>query len=166
MKLVTARLELVLLDPAARDAWFDGDAARLEALTGARTTGKGDVPALFSDHAAQVRSMPGLGPWLFVLRDTREPVGAGGVAEPDDKGAAMIGYAVLPRHEKKGYATEAARALCDWALDRAGTKTIVGTVPPGNAGSVRVLEKLGFHATGRTMDDEVGEVLVFERFGA
>ena len=83
-RLLTPRLELVQLDFAAIDAWVARDAGRLEKLTGARFPEPVDAPPLFDADLPRIRdSLAGgrtAGPWLFVLRDTREPVGAGGTA--------------------------------------------------------------------------------------
>ena len=54
-----------------------------------------------------------------------------------------IGYAFLPRFWSKGYAVEAAQAAKEYAKNVIGLSRIVAIVDPENAGSVRVLEKIG-----------------------
>ena len=54
-----------------------------------------------------------------------------------------IGYAYLPRYWSKGYAIEAALAMKDHARDAIGLKRLVAVVDPQNAGSIRLVEKLG-----------------------
>ena len=55
--------------------------------------------------------------WVVVRKDTREAVGSVGFGGgPDTEGAVMIGYATYPNVEGRGYATEAAGALVEWAL--------------------------------------------------
>jgi [ribosomal protein S5]-alanine N-acetyltransferase len=80
---------------------------------------------------------------------------------PEDVGRAEIGYTVLAAHRDRGYATEAARALIDYAATNK-VATVFATVAPGNAASLRVVEKLGFTQTGIQMDEIDGEELVFE----
>jgi RimJ/RimL family protein N-acetyltransferase len=66
----------------------------------------------------------------------------------DETGAlAMIGYTLAPRHQSKGYATEAVAALLDW-LTAHGVHRIAATLDPGNLASARVLERCGFRYTG------------------
>ena len=43
----------------------------------------------------------------------------------------------------RGYATEAAAAAMDWAVDLLGSTDIIQTISPENIGSQRVASKLG-----------------------
>jgi len=80
---------------------------------------------------------------------------------PGDVGRAEIGYTILPPHRRRGYATEAAKGLIDWA--RAQGETVVfASVSPDNAASLAVVEKLGFRQTGVQIDEVDGEEGVFE----
>jgi RimJ/RimL family protein N-acetyltransferase len=54
-----------------------------------------------------------------------------------------IGYAYLPKYWSKGYAFEAALAMKQYAREVIGLKRMVAVVDPQNAGSIRLLEKLG-----------------------
>jgi [ribosomal protein S5]-alanine N-acetyltransferase len=49
----------------------------------------------------------------------------------------------------RGYATEAARACLDAAFTDLGLDEVIAIVAPGNAASVRVLEKIGMRAAGK-----------------
>lgn len=51
----------------------------------------------------------------------------------------------LPR--RKGIASEALRAVCEYAFNQTGVKAINAYVLADNVGSVRVLEKAGFVRT-------------------
>jgi len=46
-------------------------------------------------------------------------------------------------HEGRGYATEAALALRDWAFSTLKLPSLVSYIAPGNAASVAVAERLG-----------------------
>jgi ribosomal-protein-alanine N-acetyltransferase len=61
---------------------------------------------------------------------------------------AEIGYAVDYRHQGKGFATEAAEALLDFAFDELGLHRVEATYMPSNRASARVLDKLGFTPEG------------------
>jgi len=165
-RLLTARLELVQLDFAAIDAWVARDAGRLEELTGARFPQPVDAPPLFDADLPRIRdSLAGgrtAGPWLFVLRDTREPVGAGGTAAMGD-GTLFLGYSVWPKHQRRGYASEAVLALCAHGMAQPGVKRIRATIPAGHVASERVSERAGLKRVGKEFDPDVGDVGIFER---
>ncbi len=60
-----------------------------------------------------------------------------------------IGWAVHPEEWGKGYATEAARYVMDWAFHQFNLHRIVAYCHANNVASVRVMEKLGMHRDGR-----------------
>ena len=72
-----------------------------------------------------------------------------------------IGYTFSAQHWGKGYATEAVRALCQYAFTQNIDKTIVAVTFPENIASIRVLEKSGFAKTGE-IDGLDFEFLSFE----
>jgi RimJ/RimL family protein N-acetyltransferase len=59
-----------------------------------------------------------------------------------------IGFATLPIFCGKGYASEAAELLLDYARQEFGLKDVFGFSNPGNMASRRVLEKCGFEFRG------------------
>jgi RimJ/RimL family protein N-acetyltransferase len=61
-------------------------------------------------------------------------------------------YFVLPEHQGKGYATEAARLLTGFAFDDLNARKVAATVVDGNSASERVLEKLSFQQEGQRRD--------------
>ena len=165
-RLHTSRLTLVQLDLASIEAWIARDGARLEELTSARFAEPVDAPPLFEGDLPRIRDELARGagesaPWLFVLRETREPVGAGGTA-PAGKGVLFLGYSVWSRHQRRGYATEAVGALCAEALARPGIDRVRATIPVGHLVSERVVAAAGFRRVGKDFDPDAGEVGVFE----
>lgn len=60
---------------------------------------------------------------------------------------ADIGYVIIPQAQGKGIASEAVRAVCDYAFQHAGVTAINAYVLADNKGSVRILEKTGFVRT-------------------
>ncbi|HTD29047.1 MAG TPA: GNAT family protein [Xanthomonadaceae bacterium] len=74
-------------------------------------------------------------------------VGGGGFLGPPQDGQVGIGYSVLPQFQGKGYATEIAGALVQWARQQAVLR-IVAETEWANPASVRVLTRLGFAETG------------------
>lgn len=83
-----------------------------------------------------------LGVWAVELRDSGEFVGWFMVrrtqfAEPE------LGFMIVRKHWRAGYATEAARALSRHVLTELG-HGLVARVDAANTPSIHVLEKLGF----------------------
>ncbi len=91
--------------------------------------------------------------WLKKEASPEKPtlIGGGGfLEEPDATGTVEIGYSVLPQYRRLGYAAEGTRGLITWAMAHDEVKRIVAETEPGNAGSMRVLAKLGFSPSGET----------------
>lgn len=85
----------------------------------------------------------GFGLYLVELKETGEAIGMCGLIKRDTLDDVDIGYAFLPTFWSKGYAVEAALAMKQYARDIAGLQRIVAITDPQNAGSIRVLEKIG-----------------------
>jgi RimJ/RimL family protein N-acetyltransferase len=82
---------------------------------------------------------------------------------PDDDGVVEIAYGIVPAYQGQGYATEAASALVEFAMERVEVRTIrAHTLPDGNA-SMRVLVKTGFQLVGKVVDEDDGVVCRWER---
>ncbi|MFC4099102.1 GNAT family N-acetyltransferase [Paenibacillus xanthanilyticus] len=60
----------------------------------------------------------------------------------------MIGYSLDQLHNGKGYMTEAVEQVVRYAFEELKLHRITGEVSPRNPGSIRVLEKAGFHKEG------------------
>jgi RimJ/RimL family protein N-acetyltransferase len=77
-----------------------------------------------------------------------------------DYSSASMGYCFDDATWGHGYATEAARALLQWAFDALGMNRVQAETDTRNAASARVLEKLGFVREGTLREDCVvnGEV--------
>jgi [ribosomal protein S5]-alanine N-acetyltransferase len=74
-----------------------------------------------------------------------------------------IAYGIAPSYEGHGYATEAAKALVAFALERVDVTSIRAHTKPENNASGRVLSKSGFHQVGEVEDPEDGPVWRWER---
>lgn len=62
--------------------------------------------------------------------------------------SAMIGYDLDEKNNGKGYTTEAVKLVVDFAFHTLHLHRIEAGVMPHNIGSIRVLEKAGFHKEG------------------
>ncbi|GAA4889142.1 GNAT family N-acetyltransferase [Streptomyces coeruleoprunus] len=94
---------------------------------------------------------PGWGTYAIVRTSDRRAIGGIGFhAAPDADGRAEIGYDLVESARGDGYATEALRALADWAFTHPHVTVLTATVDLGNAPSHGVLTRAGFTATGTT----------------
>ncbi len=144
--LRTERLVLRELDEA--DAPFivalltDPDFVRHIGDRGVRT--EADVPAYLARGPAGSYARHGFGLWAVTRKEDGVAIGMCGLVKRDGLDDVDLGYAFLPAGRGRGYAAEAARAVCDHAFRVVGLPRLVAIVSPGNAASVRVLEGAGF----------------------
>lgn len=107
-------------------------------------------------------------PWIhgFTLIDRAngDTVGRCGFkGPPGTDGVVEIAYGMAPEHQGKGYATEAAAALTDYAFSQREVRVVrAHTLPEINA-STRVLTKCGFRRVGEVIDPEDGLVWRWEK---
>ena|SRR5207244_11660779 len=112
-----------------------------------------------SDFLKSIESAREPDPWWFGFGITHKNDNllagmCGFTAPPDSGGVAEIGYGIAPSYQGKGYASEAAAALVDFASRDPRVGTIrAHTLAETNA-STRVLEKCGFKKIGETVDPE------------
>jgi ribosomal-protein-alanine N-acetyltransferase len=116
----------------------------------------------------RLQQSSGSDPWphgFFVVeRETRTAIGmAAFKGPPDPAGLVEIAYAIVPAYEGRGYATEAARALVEFAFASDQVRVVrAHTLPVSNA-STRVLQKCGFYHAEDVVDPKDGPVWRWER---
>ena len=96
------------------------------------------------------------------LKRTKDLVGHVGLSPLG--GDVEVGYAVEQSQQRKGIATEAVHAMCDWAAVKFPGTSLLAITVQENVASQRVLLRAGFkHSGERTMDFQGAErtVLVF-----
>ncbi|MEP6574315.1 MAG: GNAT family N-acetyltransferase [Gemmatimonadota bacterium] len=165
----TERLSLRVFLPEAIDALLSGNEERLATLSGVRFPTPLRPPPLMEDVLPMVRDRlrafpqeAGWWSWLVVEERTARVVGALGFGGPPDAdGAVMIGYATYPESDGRGIATEATRALVLWALAHPEVSRVCASVPPWNAASKRVAEKVGMRVLGTVWEEEIDDVLLY-----
>ena len=164
----TARLDLRPLHVEALGALLDGDAQRLDRLTGARFR-EAAPPPYMADALPLVRDRlrerPDEAPWwnwLAVDQASGEAVGSVAFAGPPvPEGAVLVGYAMYGAFEGQGYATEAVRAMVGWAFNQPGVREVRALAPVWNTPALRVAENVGMRPVASEEDDDVGEVLLY-----
>ena len=81
----------------------------------------------------------GFGLWAVVLKENGEFIGDCGLSLQNIDGEQLpeIGYHIRRDHQRRGYATEAARAVRDWAFTRTGYDCLYSYMKYTNEGSQR-----------------------------
>lgn len=102
-----------------------------------------DARAYVRDGPAASYARHGFGLYLVELSDGSVPAGICGLLRRDWLEDADLGFAFLPRFRGMGLAHEAARGTLEHGRDALGLRRIAAIVSPENAGSIRLLKKLG-----------------------
>ena len=154
--IATARLDLTPLAPA--------DAAEMmDVLAGDdlyRFTG-GSAPTLEALHERYTGQALGHSAdgseawhnWIVRTRPDGEAVGFVQATISDEGRQAEIAWLVGLAWQRRGYATEAARALVTW-LDAQGVERITANVHPDHVASESVARRVGLLLTDRLVDGE------------
>jgi RimJ/RimL family protein N-acetyltransferase len=137
-----------------------------EVLESIDAMSESDRAQVSPDWLARAKAATDSDPWIhgfaMVHRESGELIGKCGFAAPPAGGVVEIAYGVDPSWQGRGFATEAARGLADFAF-RSGAVSLVyaHTLPHENA-STRVLTKCGFERIGEVMHPEDGLVWRWE----
>lgn len=110
----------------------------------------------------------GYGYWAIEEKSSGEFVGETGFADfhrdlqPSITGVPELGYLLCSHAHGKGYATEAVSAAIAWADRQLQVQRTVCLIHDGNAASIRLAEKCGYHEFHRT-HYKGNNVIMFER---
>lgn len=91
----------------------------------------------------------GFGLQRVELAATGVAIGICGLLKRDYLPHPDLGFAFLPAHRSRGYATESAAAVVDDARESLGLTRLLAITRPGNDASEKVLGKLGFTLEGK-----------------
>ena len=154
------------------EAVFRGAREEAEEIAGASLPEAWPGPALveraFTASLEDIRKDPARRLWgdrLMILREEPVPRIIGSIVfhgRPDDDGIAEVAYGVEHGRQSQGYATEATRAVVQWALTEPGILAVRATTATWHRASLRVIEKLGMRLCETREHDMLGELLVFE----
>lgn len=107
------------------------------------------MPYALYDNVGQVRE------WIstitddynhfgFELRSTGKVIGSGDVGFDSERGAYGLGYNINREFWGRGYATEASKAMIQWAHEALGACSFIACHALANPASGKVIQKCGF----------------------
>lgn len=98
-----------------------------------------------------INGKPNFDYWVVRLKETHSPVGIITFIKRDYLAHFDIGFAFLPEYNGKGYAYEAAREVLSVVRLQPEHQIVQASTLPANVRSIKLLNKLGLHFTGKIM---------------
>lgn len=156
--LDTERLRLEGVTPAAAADLGAGGTGGFDWIEGGPFEGTRDAAGMVLKAYEAGVHRPEFGLYVLVRRaDDRAVGGMGFHSAPDEDGKAEVGYDLAEAARGNGYATEALRALAEWALARDDVQRLLAVVDRGNVPSQGVITRAGFKRVGEDSADSRDE---------
>ncbi len=150
----TERLTLQGVNPASAADLVAGGEGGFEWIEGGPFQGTRDAATFLRKAYEGGVHRPEFGVFTLVRREDGRAVGGMGFhGVPDEEGRTEIGYDLAEGARGQGYATEALRALCDWALARDDVRTVFATIDRDNLASQAVVSRVGFKKVSEDGDE-------------
>ena len=87
------------------------------------------------------------------IKETKEPIGIITFLHRDNHEFPDIGFALLPKYEKKGYTFEASKEYLNEIIKSKICKKIIGITLPENENSIKLLRRLGLEFESKVKVD-------------
>ena len=138
-----------------------------ESLAAIESTSPEERREVSEEWLAKFKAATEPDPWVhgfaIVFRADGREIGGCGFKGPPEDGICEIAYAIAPEFQGRGYATEAAVALVEFAGSHNDVRQVHAHTLPEENSSTRVLTKCGFEKTGEVIDPEDGLVWRWEK---
>ena len=82
--------------------------------------------------------------WGFVLKETGELIGSGGLVFIESKGMYELGYNIMKKYWNQGLTTEAAKVIIDFGINELNQRQFYCCHAKDNPASGKVMTKVGF----------------------
>ena len=102
------------------------------------------------------------GNFALILKETNELIGEIFVSNKDDRNEYFIGFTIIPKFQRKGYAFEIVSELLVKMATSLKKYDFICTVYEKNTKSINLIEKLEFKKSG-FFNDEKGKVLIYKK---
>lgn len=108
-------------------------------------------------------SVFGFGLWAVVLKETGEMIGDCGLTLQNINGTIKpeIGYHIARKHQRKGYAKEAARACRDWSFENTPFNILYSYMKVSNVASSATAMANGMRKVDEFTDEENETTVVY-----
>lgn len=164
--ITTDRLILRPRQPADAEALWEvyRDSAVMRFLGGVRADSFEQFQTQLAERTKRERAYaPGLALRVMEDRTTGAILGHCGVVPVQRTGPEIeLVYHLAKRYWSRGYATEAALAIRDFAMDTLALDRIIGLVDPDNLASKRILDNIGMRFIEQTTRYYDRAALVYE----
>lgn len=166
-KLKTERLTYALMNADDIDLMLDlnSDPEVMYYINGGNPTSRKEM---IESHIPRMESFSnfekGWGLWKAMTKDTKEFIGWFMLKHLADwLGEIEMGWRLKKKFWGKGYATEGAAMLCDFAKKQDGINKVFATALPENINSHKIMEKIGmkYIKTARHHDPVFPEIVVY-----
>ena len=149
-RIETSRLILRPFEPQDAQAafqWFGDPVVMRFTPTGPDNSVEETITRLadYQNH----QKAHGFSKWLILERDSGIAIGDSGLSVSPEYGWVDLGFRFAQPYWGKGFATEVATAWVRAAFQQLRVSQLGAFVHPENLASIRVLEKVGFHAERR-----------------
>lgn len=166
---IAKRVRFVELSAKALRALADGDLAGGSAEAGVALDEHfvcDRARRIFGYRADQLAEDPSAAPWI-TRAAVSEPDGAvvgdaGFHGPPDEAGMVEVGYTVVARYRRQGYARAMLTALLARAAAEPGVRTVRATIGSDNNASLATIAGFGFTRVGERGTERDGLAIVFE----
>jgi ribosomal-protein-alanine N-acetyltransferase len=137
-----------------------------------RFIGNGQLPTYEQErerlhkHIEEHYPAYGFGLWATIYKENHQLIGRCGLIsqEVDGKREVEIGYLLDPEYWGQGLATEAARAIRDYAFQMMKVNQLISLIQPQNFASIRVAEKNGMKLWKTVEFKGIPDVCVYRIF--
>ena len=156
--LPAGRLTLQGVTPAAAADLSTGGDGGFEWIDGGPFDGTRDAAGMVVKAYEAGVHRPEFGLFVLVRQEDGRAVGGMGFhGAPDGDGRAEIGYDLAESARGNGYATEALRALAEWALARDDVQTLFAAIERDNLPSQAVIGRAGFTRVSTDADETAAD---------
>ncbi|NOR20075.1 MAG: GNAT family N-acetyltransferase [Xanthomonadales bacterium] len=125
-----------------------------------------DAEQFISNGPWTRQQRPGYGQFALELKHSGELIGVCGILYRVKLDLTDVGFALMPKFWRQGFAFEAARAVMDYGHSVLAVENIVGLTSGTNVASINLLKKLGmqFETMVSLSDDGVADIHVYSEF--
>lgn len=164
MKIVleTERLLLRQFTVQDMDKFYEleSDPEVMRYIRGGKPRSYEQVKQKLEDNISYYQKYPLFGVWAVIVKGEEDFAGWVCLKHLDQTTDLEVGYRLLPKFWRKGYASEATEAVIRYGFEICGLEKIYAVAQPENIASTGLMEKVGMQVLGKAFHYE-SEVLKY-----